>query len=361
MYKGPVPQQATSPWEQNPTVVNVELNHDEIRGRMEDAIGDEVQGRLGPRNDRLLPFGTYPDEKAVGVIQGDIVFRKNDTRIRRRSGRDAFPGELVQVFSSLNGISYDETTLKYFCPWLSDNDIAEKNERYAHAVEQVFFSQNRILGVAGADQEFSATMARTKTGFPAVIGGIVSTRNSGNLDIVAMDPVVLSLPSPNSEHRRRSAMEGVPDNKVMPVLGPLNVNDIPSFENVFGLLKFSNDGTVDGRFLNRNMPRENTLLQSASAYECLRAWLLMFRHNYIMAEYGDILQPDALVGYANTAGGYLGQPAPRGGTVPFIAGQAAVADALGGFGAGAAGGALTAENLAEILMTSSLSSSVYLM
>ena len=192
----------TTAWEQGAVVVNAKRDNDSIYERLN--IGSDIATHRAI----VQPYGSAAGlhDDVFSIISGEPVLMQKESFDRGVIRDTDFVG-----LSALNGIFK-----------LSDgnnNSIEEKRKARIVLRDSLTFA-----GFARNDAWFDTKdTTRENTGFAILIGGIKTTFNTSNEDIVQGQFIVWDLPEVTEEGRAqgREPIEGIEDGKILPVLKPL--------------------------------------------------------------------------------------------------------------------------------------------
>lgn len=190
--------------------------------------------------------GQSINEEIVGITEYDLVFEDREKTFMqpasKRYSPDVREGQLINVFSSFNGMVIRDDKLEAFAKKVQLSRGVKKEdllspEKFADAVgadlsdlrRLYLYDRFRFVGVANQDEKFDKNKIRTATGLAAAIGGTISIRNTGRKNILVGDRVQWRLPSShdveNKQERRR--FRDIHRDKIVAQVEPFNNHDVP--------------------------------------------------------------------------------------------------------------------------------------
>lgn len=214
---------ATTAWPQGRVAVNCV--------RDDDAISTRVEFSRSPNKGSLYALwknAPLDGDDIFTINPGDVVLRARSAHVRS-SIRDT---DFV-VTSSLNGLF---TSL--------DNLGANEVE----SIRVKARSELVLVGIADTESAHdSRDNTRNNPSFVTMIGGVKTTVNTGKKSIMQGDMIVWDLPELTDNIPVRKSIRGVPDEKILPVLRPIDNTNLDDRDAIASFLRIGrvNVGNLD--------------------------------------------------------------------------------------------------------------------
>ena len=164
---------------------------------------------------QLYPGQDLTDEVMGIDVQDICLMRKRPDRKRSRNRRSGMDDGQPYVFSSLNG------------------EFLEVGDGVAQGAAEGTAARKRMLekaegdfvfaGIATQGSEWDSKKPNANTGVVMQYGGVATTRNTGVSTLKAFQPVRWAFPS--MEMAKRPTFDGIPDEKVLVAIEPVQSAD----------------------------------------------------------------------------------------------------------------------------------------